>query len=102
MNQLTFSDIEYSRLKKKTKREEFLDAMEENTPCTYWEKMEHEKSAVRLSSPFLIVKKQMRYSKVAYCGIANNMNRFHMLFTCANLLMCYRACKTKDLVGCTV
>ena len=29
MNQLTFSDIEYSNRKKKTKREEFLDAMEE-------------------------------------------------------------------------
>ena len=29
MNQLTFSDMEYSNRKKKTKREEFLDAMEE-------------------------------------------------------------------------
>ena len=29
MNQLTFSDIEYSNRKKKTKREEFLDSMEE-------------------------------------------------------------------------
>ena len=27
MNQLTLSDIEYSNRKKKTKREEFLDAM---------------------------------------------------------------------------
>ena len=29
MNQPTFSDIEYSNRKKKSKREEFLDAMEE-------------------------------------------------------------------------
>ena len=32
MNQLTFSDMEYSNRKKKTKREEFLDAMEEIIP----------------------------------------------------------------------
>ena len=29
MNQITLTDIEYSNRKKKTKREEFLDAMEE-------------------------------------------------------------------------
>lgn len=32
MNQLTFSDIEYSNRKKEFKREEFLDAMEEIIP----------------------------------------------------------------------
>ena len=36
MNQLTFSDMEYSNRKKKTKREEFLDAMEEIIPWSYW------------------------------------------------------------------
>ena len=38
-----------------------------------WDKkMEHEKSAVRckVEHPFLIVKKQMGYSKVVYRGIA--------------------------------
>ena len=39
MNQLTFSDIEYSNRKKKTKREEFLDAMEEIIPWSYWVEM---------------------------------------------------------------
>ena len=55
--------------------------------------MEHEKSAVRckVEHPFLIVKKQMGYSKVVYRGIAKNMHRFHMLFASANLLMCSRA-----------
>ena len=33
MNQLTFPDIEYS------KREEFLDAMEEIIPWSYWVEM---------------------------------------------------------------
>ena len=33
MKQLTMADIEYSNRKKKTKREEFLDAMEEIIPC---------------------------------------------------------------------
>ena len=39
MNQLTFSDMEYSNRKKKTKREEFLDAMEEIIPWSYWVEM---------------------------------------------------------------
>ena len=66
--------------------------------------MEHEKSAVRckVEHPFLIVKKQMGYAKVVYRGIAKNMHRFHMLFASANLLMCSRAGRTKDFVGCTV
>ncbi len=61
--------------------------------------MEHEKSAVRckVEHPFLIVKKQMGYSKVVYRGIAKNMHRFHMLFASANLLMCSRAGRTKRL-----
>ena len=39
MDQLTFSDMEYSNRKKKTKREEFLDAMEEIIPWSYWVEM---------------------------------------------------------------
>ena len=64
----------------------------------------NEKSTVRckVEHPFLIVKKQMGYSKVVYRGIAKNMHRFHMLFASANLLMCSRAGRTKDFVGCTV
>lgn len=36
MNQMTLTDMEYSNRKRKTKREEFLDAMEEIIPWTYW------------------------------------------------------------------
>ena len=39
MKQLTLTDIEYSNRKKKTKREEFLDAMEEIIPWKYWADM---------------------------------------------------------------
>lgn len=70
-----------------------------------WDKkMEHEKSAVRckVEHPFLIVKKQMGYAKVVYRGLAKNMNRFHILFASANLLMCSRAGRTKEFVGCMV
>ena len=35
MNQLTLADIEYSNRKKKTKREKFLDAMDEIIPWSY-------------------------------------------------------------------
>lgn len=70
-----------------------------------WDKeIEHEKSAVRckVEHPFLIVEKQMGYSKVVYRGIAKNMHRFHMLFASANLLMCSRAGRAKDFIGCTI
>ena len=36
MNQITLTDMEYSNRKKKTKREEFLDAMEKIIPWSYW------------------------------------------------------------------
>ena len=35
-NQYTLTDIEYSNRKKKTKREEFLNAMDEIIPWSYW------------------------------------------------------------------
>lgn len=35
-NQYTLTDLEYSNRKKKTKREEFLDAMDEIIPWSYW------------------------------------------------------------------
>lgn len=36
MSQMTFSDYEYSCRKKKTKREEFLDVMEDIIPWDEW------------------------------------------------------------------
>ena len=36
MSQMTFSDYEYSCRKKKTKREEFLDVMEDMIPWDEW------------------------------------------------------------------
>ena len=59
-----------------------------------WDKEEeHRKSAVRckVEHPFLIVKRQFDYAKVVYRRIKKNMNRFHILFASANLLMCLRA-----------
>lgn len=68
-----------------------------------WDKkMEHEKSAIRckVEHPFLIVKKQMGYAKVVYKGLEKNMHRFNILFASANLIMCSRAGRTRDLLGC--
>ena len=79
--------------------------MTDNFKGYNWDKkMEHEKSAVRckVEHPFLIVKKQMGYAKVVYRGLAKNMNRFHILFASANLIMCSRAGRTKDFAGCMV
>lgn len=39
MSQMTLTDMEYSNRKKKTKREEFLDAMDEMIPWSYWIEM---------------------------------------------------------------
>lgn len=73
------------------------------TPASYtginWEKqIEHRISSVRckIEHIFLIVKRDFGYRKVVYRGIAKNMNRFHVLFGCANLLMCIRAGRTAD------
>lgn len=68
-----------------------------------WDKkMEHDKSAIRckVEHAFLIVKKQMGYAKVVYKGIEKNMHRFNLLFASANLIMCSRAGRTKDLLEC--
>ena len=64
-----------------------------------WEKqMENRISSIRckVEHAFLIVKRDFGYRKVAYRGIAKNMNRFHVLFGCANLLMCIRAGRTEQ------
>ena len=62
------------------------------------ENIENRKSSTRckVEHPFLIVKQQFGYSKTAYKGLAKNMNRFNILFACANLLMCIRAGRTKQ------
>lgn len=64
-----------------------------------WDKqMEQRKSSTRckIVHPFLIIKKQFGYAKVLYRGIAKNMNRFHILFASANLVMCARAGRSRD------
>lgn len=73
------------------------------TPDSYkginWDKqIENRKSSTRckVEHPFLIVKRQFGYCKVAYRGIAKNLNRFHILFASANLLMCIRAGRSSD------
>ena len=64
-----------------------------------WDRwIEHRKSSIRckVEHPFLIVKRQFGYCKTAYRGIARNMNRFYMLFGCANLVMCIRGGRTAE------
>ena len=59
-----------------------------------WDRsIERMKSSVRsnVEHPFLIVKRYFGYCKVAYKGIAKNMNRINLLFACTNLLMHVRA-----------
>ena len=68
-----------------------------------WDKViEHGMSSVRckVEHPFLIVKRLFGYAKTAYRGIAKNMNRFHILFASANLLMCSRAGRQREFISC--
>lgn len=60
--------------------------------------MERGKSSVRskVEHPFLIVKNHFGYRKAVYRGPSKNMNRFHLLFASANLVMCMRAGRTKE------
>ncbi len=62
------------------------------------ENIENRKSSTRckVEHPFLIVKRHFGYSKTVYKGLAKNMNRFNILFACANLLMCIRAGRAKQ------
>lgn len=65
-----------------------------------WDKnIENRKSSTRckVEHPFLIVKRQFGYCKAAYKGLDKNMNRFNILFACANLLMCIRADRAEAL-----
>ena len=64
-----------------------------------WDRqIENRKSSTRckVEHPFLIVKRQFGYAKVAYRGIAKNMNRFHILFASANLVMCARGGRGRE------
>lgn len=84
-----FSKIEF-RINKRPSSLKIKDCYEGEN----WDKcIERSKSSVRskVEHPYLIVKRYFGYWKVAYKGIAKNMNRFHILFACANLVMCIRA-----------
>ena len=53
----------------------------------------------KVEHPFLIVKRQFGYAKVVYQGLAKNLNRFHILFALANMMMCARAGRTAEFWG---
>jgi IS5 family transposase len=63
--------------------------------------IEKRKSSTRckVEHPFLIVKRQFGYCKTAYRGLSKNLNRFHVLFACANLVMCMRAGRSQVFCG---
>ena len=77
------SSIRMSRNYKGIRWEENIENRKSSTRC----KVEH---------PFLIVKRQFGYCKTVYKGLAKNMNRFNVLFACANLVMCIRAGRTES------
>lgn len=66
----------------------------QDSPGKEWDQyIERRKSSVRskVEHPFHIVKNLFGYRKTAYRGISKNLNRLHVLFASANLVMCARA-----------
>ena len=74
---------------------------EKHTGINWTDTIEKRKSSTRckVEHPFLIVKRQFGHVKTAYRGIAKNLNRFNVLFACANMLMCARAGRMKEFCG---
>jgi transposase, IS5 family len=69
-------------------------ARRQESPGKEWDQyIERRKSSVRskVEHPFHIVKNLFGYRKTVYRGIAKNLNRLHVLFASANLVMCVRA-----------
>lgn len=67
-----------------------------------WERdIENRKSSTRckVEHPFLIVKRQFGYARVAYRGLAKNFHRFNVLFASANMIMCARAGRLREFCG---
>ena len=84
------------------KRPSSIKVNEKNYNGFNWDRyIENRKSSVRskVEHLFLIVKRQFGYAKVVYRGIAKNLNRFHVLFASANLLMCIRAGRIKEFTA---
>ncbi len=116
-DEVMYGDSGYSGMAKRpgVKSDEHLSKMEFRTnvrpssikvPDTYqgiqWERdIENRKSSTRckVEYPFLIVKRQFGYARVAYRGLAKNFHRFNVLFASANMIMCARAGRLREFCG---
>ena len=93
------NDEPFSKIEFRTNRRPSSIKVPDSYKGINWDKeIESRKSSTRckVEHPFLIVKRQFGYAKVAYRGIAKNMNRFHILFASANLVMCARAGRSQE------
>lgn len=116
-DEVMYGDSGYSGMAKRpeVKSDEHLSKMELRTNVrpssikvsdTYqgiqWERdIENRKSSTRckVEHPFLIVKRQFGYARVAYLGLAKNFHRFNVLFASANMIMCARAGRLREFCG---
>lgn len=116
-DEVMYGDSGYSGMAKRpeVKSDEHLSKMEFRTnvrpssikvPDTYqgiqWERdIENRKSSTRckVEHPFLIVKWQFGYARVAYRGLDKNFHRFNVLFASANMIMCARAGRLREFCG---
>ena len=84
------------------KRPGYIKKLQKQTGIIWDKQIELMKSRTRckVEHIFHIIKNYFGYKKVAYKGIAKNMNRLYMLCASTNLLMCIRAGRTNDFLRC--
>ena len=81
MSQVTFSDVEYSNRKRKTKREEFLDRDEQNaSPKSERRRMkkllERSRWKTRAAKQTLVKKDKSRLKNMKSMQLSNTFDRF--------------------------
>ena len=81
------------------RRPSTINITKKYTGINWEQKIEQSKASIRckVEHAFLIVKRDFGYRKVVYRGIKKNLNRFHALFACANLLMVLRGGRADEL-----
>lgn len=94
-------DKKLSKIKFITNRRPgYIKKLQKQTGIIWDKQIELMKSRTRckVEHIFHIIKNYFGYKKVAYKGIAKNMNRLYMLCASTNLLMCVRAGRTNDFL----
>jgi len=88
MKQKSFAGFDFDVYRKRTRKEDFLDIMDEIIPLTEKEKNSNRiKNSVRalVEYPFLVMKRIFGFEKVRYRGLYKNENHLYIICALINL-----------------